>query len=221
VEMNTPSQTTSAGVRISFIQRGVRVVTSALLLVGTLSVPLSAAAATNTNNYSKVAPDLSGATSTGVVDPTTPWAVNTSGVVQVLVLIVADGVDPDMADLRKAVVAAGGTVFSRYSSVAMISALLPLAQVSVIAARADVSSVSPNRPTARTASLIETLTGTLGTAASNPRVVSGSKVTGLDGTGVGIAILDSGISQSHAAMQNAAGNQTRVSRGVDVLHRTA
>ena len=65
-----------------------------------------------------------------------------------------------------------------------------------IARRSDVQSISPNRPTVRTRSLLESATGSYeargAAAVINP---------GVDGSGVGIAFLDSGIMASHRAFQ--------------------
>ncbi len=83
----------------------------------------------------------------------------------------------------------------RYVSVAALSVMLPTSQVAAIAARADVLGVSPNRLTARTASTLEYATGTL---TSNVRTYSSATTySGLDGTGVGIAVLDSGVLEHH------------------------
>ncbi len=74
-------------------------------------------------------------------------------------LVVSNSTDPDLVALRAAVLANGGSVYMRYVSVAALSVMLPANQVAAIAARSDVQGISPNRLTARTASLLEYATG--------------------------------------------------------------
>ena len=137
------------------------------------------------------------------------WARDINGVRYVKVLLVSDSSDPDLVDLRSSVVAAGGSVYYRYLSVRALSVLLPASRLAQFAARSDVQSISPNRPTARTASSLELVTG-----ASTAH--TGSGVSKLDGTGVGIAVLDSGIAWNHYGMR-AANQSSRVKRAVDFL----
>ena len=109
---------------------------------------------------SKIATDLQQVISA----PTTPinsWAKDVGGRRLVKVLIVSNGTDPNLVALRNDVIAKGGSVYFRYVSVAALSAMLPANQVAAIAARSDVQGVSPNRLTARTASLLESTTGVL------------------------------------------------------------
>jgi hypothetical protein len=58
-----------------------------------------------------------------------------------------------------------------------------------LAQRADVASVSPNRVVRRTASTLEAITGTLTGNVRNGNLRSNSAQ--LDGSGIGIAVLDS------------------------------
>jgi serine protease AprX len=121
------------------------------------------------------------------------------------VVIMAVSPDPLLTDLRSAVVAAGGSVYYMYQSVQGISAMLPGGQILAIAARPDVDSISPNRLAAKAASLLEMTSGT-----SNVRTTMLGVRTGYDGTGVGIAILDSGIYYKHGAFAaDGAGNRVR------------
>ena len=106
-------------------------------------------------------------------------------------MISADSRDPALTDLRRAVLAAGGSVFYAYQSTPALLAVLPAAAVDTIAARDDVSFVVPNRPAFRTASFLQEITGVAGVRASNP--------TSFNGAGIGIAVLDSGIDSCHAA----------------------
>jgi hypothetical protein len=125
------------------------------------------------------------------------WAMDLGGRRYVKVLIVGSAADPDLLALRSAVVAAGGSVYYKYISVNAISVVLPADQISAIARRTDVESISPNRMTSRTTSLLETVTG-----AANVRTANGQQGK-LDGASVGIAFLDSGVMATHG---NFAGN---------------
>jgi len=91
---------------------------------------------------------------------------------------------------------------------------LPAAQILALAQRKDVLSISPNRSVYRTSSTLEAITGAT-TSQVRSYVMPGAYV-GLDGTGVGIAVLDSGIMKAHRSFANAYG-VTRVRRSVDML----
>jgi serine protease AprX len=142
----------------------------------------------------KLAPDLVSALN-APNPPKVAWLnVTATSVRYAKVVIMAVSPDPLLTDLRSAVVAAGGSVYYMYQSVQGISAMLPGGQVLAIAARPDVDSISPNRLAAKAASLLEMTSGT-----SNVRTTMLGVRTGYDGTGVGIAILDSGIYYKHGA----------------------
>src|SRR6185436_13428849 len=103
--------------------------------------------------------DLAAAVTAASVSGVT-WARETTSGRMVKVLVIADAsVDPDLVNLRRAIVAAGGSVHYRYIPVPGVSAVLPASKVFEIARRTDVDSVSPNRMTARTFSLIEQASG--------------------------------------------------------------
>jgi subtilisin family serine protease len=87
-----------------------------------------------------------------------------------------------------------------------VLAMLPVSRVMDIAALTDVDSISPNRLTARTKSLLEKATGVADVRGT------GSSLD-VDGSGVGIAYLDSGIMSSHAAFAGTSGS--RVKKSVD------
>ncbi|HEX7640446.1 MAG TPA: hypothetical protein VF457_18785, partial [Burkholderiaceae bacterium] len=139
------------------------------------------------------------------------WGRDLGGVRYAKVLVVTDGSDPAMADLRRQVMAMGGSIYHRYLAVPAVLAMVPAAHVADLAARADVVSVSPNRRTARTASLLEAATG------ADAVRGAGGGVPGLDGTGVGIAVMDSGIATGHDNFLAADGRGSRVTHAVDLL----
>jgi len=138
------------------------------------------------------------------------WVRDVANARLVQVIIVADtSSDKSLAALRRAIVQAGGSVHRSFNSVSGISALLPANKVQQIAARSDVLSIAPNRLVARTASLLENETGSADARNDVPGIAS------LDGTGVTIAVLDSGIMSTHRAFLGKNG-QSRILARADL-----
>jgi subtilisin family serine protease len=129
--------------------------------------------------------------------------------VKVLVVSRTDA-DPEAQSLRTAILNAGGSVFYRYLSVNAVLALLPVNQVMAIASRPDVESISPNRVATQSASFEEQVTG----AAKVREQLSGSV---LDGRGVGIAFLDSGVMRDHINFVNSSGD-SRIARRIGFVN---
>ena len=150
-----------------------------LALVALWSGTAAAAGAHDDN----VSGDLKTVINTGTYATGTGWATQSSnGSTRIKVLISNGGGDPEMTDLRAAILANGGSVFLRYYAVSALSALLPLDKVKVIGARIDVASLSPKRPTSRTASLLEAASGTVtGSRPGGPRTYSPNGVSGVSG----------------------------------------
>ena len=144
-----------------------------------------------------------------IAPPDNSWAKTVNGVQYAKIVVVSNSTDPTLAALRRAVLDAGGSVYQRYLAVRAVSAMVPVARLTAIAARQDVVSISPNRFAARTLSLLEQATGL-----STARQSSFNGQTA-DGTGVGIAILDSGIAWNHRAFRTADGTTSRVRKAVD------
>ena len=135
----------------------------------------------------------------------------------VQVLITGTGTDVDLTALRTSIKSAGGSVHVRFPGLKMVTATVPASYIPTLAARADVASVSPNRATQRTASTLESITGAL---AANVRFNSTkTSYSGLDGTGIGVAVLDSGVMRNHELFNNAAA-VTRVARNVQTIGTT-
>jgi len=170
----------------------------------------SAAASTSASAaMSKVSPDLAQALVASSV-ASLPWAKDTSAGRLVKVLVIsAPTTDPDLTSLRSAIVGVGGSVYQKFISVNGVYALLPASRVLSIAQRGDVESISPNRMTVRTRSMLQSVTGSY-ESSGNGAVVS----PGVDGSGVGIAFLDSGIMSTHAAFSGS-WSGSRVKRSVD------
>src|SRR3954466_10257484 len=77
----------------------------------------------------KIAPDLAAALTAPSVNGVT-WARDTASGRMVKVLVIAEAAtDPDLVNLRRAILNAGGSVYYRYISVSGVSAVLPAARV--------------------------------------------------------------------------------------------
>lgn len=162
----------------------------------------------------KIAPDLALAINAQKV-PNTNWVKTTGNGRFFKVIVVGMGADPLLTDLRNAVAAAGGAVNYRYQSIQGFSATIPGSALNAIAVRSDVDSISPNRPAMKSTSFLELTTG-----AGVARSLSGTS-RGYDGSGVGIAIVDSGIYYAHAAFTADDGKSSRVAKVVDVTQASA
>ena len=160
------------------------------VLAGLLALALSAAVvaprfAHAATLSSKIAADLKVVINASTT-PVLSWTKDLGGVRYVKALIVSSSDDPELADLRNTVLANGGSVYFSYTSVRALSVMVPASKVNLLAARADVQGISPNRMTARTASTLEATTGTM-----NVRTLTfGRSTVTMDGSGVAIAVLE-------------------------------
>ena len=182
----------------------------AISLFGVLVSPAQAQA----NAQSKVARDLQVGVAMGNT-PAVKWARDVKGARHVQVIVVSNAADPEMTDLRAFVLKSGGSVLAHHSGIRALTVLMKANKVDALAQRDDVVSVSPNREVRRTASTLEAITGAL---TSNVR--TGSTKTGysgIDGTGIGIAVLDSGVMKPHDGFLDGNG-ATRVARNVDMFN---
>ncbi|HWH39041.1 MAG TPA: hypothetical protein VNU21_04335, partial [Usitatibacter sp.] len=139
----------------------------------------------------KLAPDLLAAISSTSL-PALPWLKALNGQPMVKVLVTSNSSDVSLTDLRSFVLSLGGSVFYNYASLRMVAVMVPASSVLDLARRADVVSVSPNRAVVRASSQLQWTTG-----AASARAPNGSR---FDGSGVGIAIVDSGIGYSHQSV---------------------
>ena len=100
----------------------------------------------------KLSPDLLQAVDTRL--PTTaPWVKDAPTGRLVKVLVMGDkAAASDLRDLRRDILAAGGSVYYRYISLTGVSAMLPANKVIELARRKDVVRMVPNRPASPTAS---------------------------------------------------------------------
>jgi serine protease AprX len=139
----------------------------------------------------KIAPDLLATVGTSAL-PELPWARLLNGELLVRALVVAEGGDAALPTLRRQVLALGGAVHYQYTSIQALAVMLPAARLVELARLPEVASISPNRSVTRTASLLQQTSG----AAD----AEGPNRTGLDGRGVGIAVLDTGIAWNHQSV---------------------
>jgi serine protease AprX len=188
----------------------------AILAIAISSTPLAALIATNAHAQSsidaatkqKIAPDLLQAMTAATVDRKSNWIREDRGVRMIKALVMSNSSDVELTSLRAEILSAGGSVYYRYVSVTGLSVMLPASKMAQIARRADVVSLSANRLTSKTDSFIQTVTGS---GAANR--AKGNK---LDGRGVGIAVLDSGVMADHHSFDsNRADFAQRVIKSVD------
>jgi hypothetical protein len=181
-------------------------------------VPSSAKAQTagpvHANAQSKVARDLQAGIALGHT-PAVNWARDIHGARYVQVIVVSNSADPELTALRAFVLRTGGSVLARLSGIQALTVLMKAGTVNAMAQRDDVVSVSPNREARQTASTLESITGAL---TSNVRTNSTKTgYSGWDGTGIGIAVLDSGVMKAHDGFRDGSG-VTRVARNVDMFN---
>ena len=145
------------------------------------------------------------------------WVREVNGVRHVQAIVVSNSPDPEMTELRNFVIRTGGSVHAVHPAVHAITVQVKAGLVQALSDRSDVISVSPNRVTQHTASTLESVSGAL---TANVRGTSSkTSYSGLDGSGIGIAVLDSGVMHSHDAFLDGYG-ATRIPRHVNMLNTT-
>ncbi|HWL74563.1 MAG TPA: S8 family serine peptidase, partial [Burkholderiaceae bacterium] len=187
----------------SWIGRGVRrllpIVLTLALLVAVL--PHNQAQAQQPGTVNKLSPALQQALNNNINSvwsnpdrQTVRVLIQTTGAVQI--------------GLITAITLQGGSVVRQFTSINGLLVELPKNKVLTIAARADVERMSADHLAQQSASHLEVATGADRLRTYNSLT---QKYSGLDGTGVGIAILDSGIMASHSEFGNL-GNLLNLSR---------
>jgi len=196
--------------------RGGLALLSVALFAAMLSVPVQAAAPWSERVRAKVARDMDDELRTDRA-PRQRWARDVRGERHVQAIVVAEaGSDPELKDLRAAVLRVGGSVHAFHRAMNALTVQVPAQKLAQLAQRDDVVSVTPNRSVQRTLSTLEYVSSMLtarGRTYSNPVVYSGA-----DGSGVGIAVLDSGVMKSHRDFTGPLG--VRVKRNVSMLNTT-
>jgi len=103
-------------------------------------------------------------------------------------------------DLDAALRAGGAQGIAQFKHLPFRVASLPAAAATALAARPDVAYVTPDRKVGHLGHITAT------TGADLVRTTNGTTTSGLDGTGIGIAVLDSGIDASHKAFLDKSNN---------------
>jgi subtilisin family serine protease len=128
-------------------------------------------------------------------------------------IVVSDSADPEMRDLRAQVLRLGGSVHAVHAAMHAIT-IRSQQRLNALAQRDDVVSITPNRA-APHASTLESVSAALTTRGRS--YSSATTYSGVDGSGVGIAVLDSGVMRSHHDFGSAG---ERVKRNVSMLNTT-
>jgi serine protease AprX len=150
----------------------------------------------------KIAPDLLTTVGSSVL-PVVPWAKLLNGELLVRAIVVGNSDDRQLTDLRRYIVSVGGAVSYNYTSIRALAVMVPASHLVDVARRSDVTNISPSRAVTRTASLLQTTTGAADARMTTSSGLFASSSTP-DGSGVGIAFLDSGIAWSHQSVSTTA-----------------
>src|SRR3984893_9718097 len=176
----------------ALLVRPLRGALAVLVCIASLTLPLrTEALLLDAEALLKIAPDLL-ATISAPTTPVVPWSTRLNGELLVKVLVTADTDEQSLTALRSFVVSVGGSVYYNYASMRMVAVMVPVSHLPDLARRTDVASISPNRAVTRTASMLQLSTGAANASVPNRRT--------LDGSGVGIAVVDSGIAYSHQSV---------------------
>ena len=144
----------------------------------------------------KIARDLEIAVNSPL-QPGERWVQVKNGRRFVEAIVVSKDSDKTMANLRAHVQRLGGTVNGSFSSVQALLVSVPSKALAEIDERSDVVSITPNRTTRHSYSMLESATGAATAAVRAYASATATASTGLDGKGIGIAILDSGVMPGH------------------------
>src|SRR5690348_16158315 len=112
------------------------------------------------------------------------------------VRVIIQPASPSDLSIDSTIEYSGGSNIRKFKNFAVRVATLPAQAAANLAARSDVSYVSLNRDVLSMGHLSST------TGADQARAGSGGSATSLDGTGIGIAIIDSGIDVDHRSFLN-------------------
>ncbi len=165
-------------------------IAAAALATVALSAPASAGMLSSGESLAPVQPWLSA--QLGTLKSATPTTVLVHGT--------------DTATAQRAVAAAGMRSVTTFDKIGVVVATGLPAQVQAVRSEPGVTYVEGNQPIAFT--LATSNKATRGEEARN--TLSGANGTSLDGTGVSVAVIDSGVDPSHPFLQNADGSSAVV-----------
>jgi subtilisin family serine protease len=152
----------------------------------------------------------------GTINTRLAWYDPTASTPYVQVLI--QTYTPDTAALRQDVTGRGGAVLNRFVSINGIQAWLPKSKILDIANRSDVERMTPDHIAEKSVSKLEKAVGILSSLRTFDAATN--SFTGLDGTGVGIAVLDSGVDPANGGFKDANG-QSRIAAQADFVQMNA
>jgi len=128
----------------------------------------------------------------------------------VRLVVSLDGADP--AAVASQVTALGGEVRKYFRHVNHMLVVMPLDSIGALAEIEGIDYIAPDRDVSGVASQLETTTGaSLAYAYSQ----GGASAQGVDGSGVTIALIDSGVDGNHFDLRNSASGKSRVLLSVD------
>ncbi|MGA8978192.1 MAG: S8 family serine peptidase [Pedococcus sp.] len=165
-------------------------IAAAALATVALSAPASAGMLSSGESLAPVQPWL--AAQLGTLKSATPTTVLVHGT--------------DTATAQRAVAATGMRSVTTFDKIGVVVATGLPAQVQAVRSEPGVTYVEGNQPIAFT--LATSNKATRGEEARN--TLSGANGTNLDGTGVSVAVIDSGVDPSHPFLQNADGSSAVV-----------
>ena len=142
----------------------------------------------------------------GSLAPVQPWLSSQLGVLRSATPTTVLVHGTDTAAAQRAVAAAGLTKVTTFDKIGVVVATGLPAQVQAVRAQRGVTYVEGNQPIAMT--LATSNKATRGEEARN--TLSGADDTSLDGKGVSVAVIDSGVDPSHPFLQNADGSSAVV-----------
>ena len=117
--------------------------------------------------------------------------------------VIIQAKNADNAALRSLMATGEARVSSRIGKSQTLVVNLPLSALNLLSTSGLINYISPDRPTAGHG-FVEDTTGT--SAMRSQPSLSGRPAYTLDGTGIGVAVLDSGIYPAHNGFKNSSGN---------------
>ncbi|MEO5697655.1 MAG: S8 family serine peptidase [Burkholderiaceae bacterium] len=173
------------------LPRALRFGIVAVAIACAFAVPVGAQ--TSDPIVAKLSNDLSGALSVAT-GPVLPWLRQVGGESLVKVIVSTSPDDTLLPGLVRYVLSLGGAVHYTYPALNAMAVMMPASKLLDLAGRSEVLSISADRPVMRSASQLQLASG----AAQVPS--GGLLSTPLDGSGIGIAVLDSGVAWNHQNM---------------------
>ena len=177
----------------STLKSNLAVILMIVALLPTLSLRVKANRASKDNSSNnehndrrKIAPDLE----ESVNDANNKGKGNQMA--SVIIQLADDKVGISDSDLQEKFTRRNGLLKNRFNTVGLASAEIPLSRVADLMDDNDVAYISPDRPVVSYGHVETTVT-----AAQEDGRSEVTGITSLNGTGVGIAVLDSGIDDTH------------------------